>query len=99
MTTSPDGTKVLKLIVTTAIERMPTHGRSSAEPWGSSRQKHRLNSLNLVANDVGCRGHGRARRATEAMALNEALYARALALFFRRAEAVERLTGVRLLCE
>ena len=39
------------------------------------------------------------RRATEAMALLEALYARALALFFRRAEAVERLTGVRLLCE
>ena len=39
------------------------------------------------------------RRATEAMALHEALYARALALFFRRAEAVERLTGVRLLCE
>ena len=39
------------------------------------------------------------RRATEAMALHEALYARALALFFRRAEAVERVTGVRLLCE
>jgi len=39
------------------------------------------------------------RRATEAMALPEALYARALALFFRRVEAVERLTGVRLLCE
>ena len=31
VTTSPDGTKVLKLIVTTAIERMPTHGRSSAD--------------------------------------------------------------------
>ena len=33
---------------TTAIERMPTRGRSSAESWGSSRQKHRLNSLNSL---------------------------------------------------
>jgi len=27
---------------------MPTRGRSSAESWGSSRQKHRLNSLNSL---------------------------------------------------
>jgi len=44
--------------------------------------------LRLVANDVGWSNVtlDEMRRATEAMALHEALYARALALFFRRAE-------------